>query len=393
MVSFEEFVERANQTHKNKFSYDKTTFVNMSTNTEITCVSHGVFSQKPYKHLQGQGCAKCGGKNLSYNEIIQLAKEKHNNKYIYHHIDITKITQKEKINIICPEHGNFNQTIRLHLLGSGCQKCNSSCKMTKDEFLSKFFNKYPESKFDFTNSVYVNSTTKINVVCNCNHTFDIRPRELLNGNGCSVCRSITLSKRLTKPQNLLIDEINAIHGDKIDTSNVEYVATNTKCLFKCNIHNIEYLQRPHNLLQGKNGCFKCRKTKHYSKHQIQWLEFLQISQNTSISHALNGGEYKIPNTSFKADGYCSKTNTIYEYYGDYWHGNPKKYLLHEVNPSTKLTFGELYRRTKEREQQICQLGFNLVVIWESDWIKICKAVSFLQKKFRNYLKEKNKIIV
>ena len=32
-----------------------------------------------------------------------------------------------------------------------------------------------------------------------------------------------------------------------------------------------------------------------------------------IQHALNGGEYKIHNSMYKADGYCKETNTIYEF--------------------------------------------------------------------------------
>lgn len=33
----------------------------------------------------------------------------------------------------------------------------------------------------------------------------------------------------------------------------------------------------------------------------------------------------------------------------------------------KKTFGELYRRTIEREELIGELGFDLVVMWESDY--------------------------
>ena len=40
------------------------------------------------------------------------------------------------------------------------------------------------------------------------------------------------------------------------------------------------------------------------------------------------------------------------------------------------------KRTINREQKIKELGYNLITIWESDWKKINKSISILQKKFR-----------
>ena len=70
------------------------------------------------------------------------------------------------------------------------------------------------------------------------------------------------------------------------------------------------------------------------------------------------------------DGYCKEINTIYEYHGDYWHGNPKIYSCDTINKITKTTMGELYKKTVERERKIKELGYNLVVMWEIDWKQI-----------------------
>jgi len=48
-----------------------------------------------------------------------------------------------------------------------------------------------------------------------------------------------------------------------------------------------------------------------------------------------------------------------------------------------IKYGELYKKTLEREKLIKNLGYNLVVMWEYDWNKINKSVKILQKKFRN----------
>lgn len=55
-----------------------------------------------------------------------------------------------------------------------------------------------------------------------------------------------------------------------------------------------------------------------------------------------------------------------------------------MNNVSKKTMGTLYKRTINREQKIKELGYNLVIMWESDWNKINKSISILQKKFRKY---------
>ena len=119
----------------------------------------------------------------------------------------------------------------------------------------------------------------------------------------------------------------------------------------------------------------------YSKGQIQWLNFLQKYYGINIQHACNDGEYKIPETLYHADGFCRNTNTIYEYLGDYWHGNPIIFPSDDFNKARKCTYGEIYNNTCKRESEIRDLGYNLVVIWESDWKRINNAIRKLQKKY------------
>jgi hypothetical protein len=52
------------------------------------------------------------------------------------------------------------------------------------------------------------------------------------------------------------------------------------------------------------------------------------------------------------DGYDPITNTIYEFYGDFWHGNPKIYNLNDINLATKQSFKCLYKYTMKREELI-----------------------------------------
>jgi len=105
---------------------------------------------------------------------------------------------------------------------------------------------------------------------------------------------------------------------------------------------------------------------------VQWLDGIAKQDNVVIRH---GGEHGITipepdafgKSYYRCDGYCEETNTVYEFDGDYWHGNPAKSDPDEEHPMTHLTYGEMYARTLVRHDMIRKHGYNLVTIWESDY--------------------------
>lgn len=78
-------------------------------------------------------------------------------------------------------------------------------------------------------------------------------------------------------------------------------------------------------------------------------------------------------SEYKADGYCAGTNTIYEFWGDFWHGNPSIHKPDDINPIAMKTFGELYKKTQLKRSKIVDIGYNLIEIWESDWHELVRA--------------------
>lgn len=118
-----QFIERANAVHFNKYSYLKTIYTTGYTKVIITCPSHGEFEQTPNAHLRGSGCRLCyiDAATNTTEEIIERAKTLHNNKYDYSKLIYTGIDNK--IIIICPKHGEFEQRVSAHLNGSGCPSC------------------------------------------------------------------------------------------------------------------------------------------------------------------------------------------------------------------------------------------------------------------------------
>ena len=103
----------------------------------------------------------------------------------------------------------------------------------------------------------------------------------------------------------------------------------------------------------------------YSQAQISWLNYIQSEEKIHIRHAENGGEFKIG--KYKLDGYCKETNTVYEFHGDFWHGNPKFYEHTDINPVNKKSFGQLLKATLHREMKIRRSGYNYKCIWECEW--------------------------
>ena len=142
--------------------------------------------------------------------------------------------------------------------------------------------------------------------------------------------------------------------------------SDTICWWICkNNFNHKWKSRVVNRTSLKRGCPHCSSSRQYSKAQIEWLQELEISLNIKIQHALSDdGEFKIPGIG-KVDGYCNETNTIYEYHGNYYHGNPNMFHPEDTNEKIGKTFGELYQKTLERDNKIISFGYNLVVKWET----------------------------
>jgi hypothetical protein len=135
--SIEEFKNQSSLIHKKKYDYSLVNYENSIQKVDIICPIHGIFSQNPSNHLRGGGCPKCKGVNISIkktkttDDFINEAKIIHNNKYDYSLVDYTGC--KNHINIICKEHGVFNQEPDSHLQGTGCPKCGLSYDKSENE--------------------------------------------------------------------------------------------------------------------------------------------------------------------------------------------------------------------------------------------------------------------
>lgn len=109
--------------------------------------------------------------------------------------------------------------------------------------------------YDYSHVKYVDSKTKVEVVCPIHGSFWISPNHHNTGRGCKECFKVRKSSQNTKTHDEVISDFISIHGDKYDYTNVVYVDTNTKIKISCPIHG-KFEQTPKNHKKGHN-CPEC----------------------------------------------------------------------------------------------------------------------------------------
>jgi len=270
-------------------------------------------------------------------------------------------------------------------MGQGCIKCgiieqHLLQRSNTEDFIEKSI-KIHGNNYDYSKVNYIKNDIKVIINCKKHGNFEQTPSQHLVGSGCNKCGIESMILKQSGNTEEFIQKAKLKHGDKYNYSKINYINNKSDIIIICKKHG-EFLTKPNYHLQRTyGGCNKCCKNG-YSKKQIYWLNFLQKYNNITIHHAENYREYLIPTTKYKADGYCINTNTIYEFHGTIYHGDPRFCNKNDFNYLGK-NYGELYEKTLEREKLIKNLGYNLVVIWEYDWNRINKSVKILQRKFRN----------
>lgn len=298
-------------------------------------------------------------KRLTTEQFVIKARAVHGLNYEYSSVNYT--TSHQKIVICCPVHGQFEQTPNSHLNGAGCPSCyheHKASQVTTEDFIRRAVEHHGD-RYDYSKSVYTRSYNKIEVLCPIHGSFFPQAGQHMIGSPCVKCYHDSMRK--TEAQ--FICEAGLVHGNKYDYSQAQYSGYFDNVVIICNEHG-EFVQRADIHLRG-SGCSKCVSTMTSSVSR-QWLDSLNLP---SVVY-----EYRIPTTRFHADGFCPETNTIYEFYGDFWHGHPTRYDPSAINSIKNCTFGELYAQTKQREEIITALGYNLVTLWESDWNTMKKPI-------------------
>jgi hypothetical protein len=162
-------------------------------------------------------------------------------------------------------------------------------KLTQSEFMSLVKEKHGHRDYDWTNTLYVNRSTMVKVICPNHGEFSSFPKELLSGKCCQKCSprkkyKLGIRKGQGKEKQQTREHIDARFANMVwkkghiahnrltnesfisqlishwpdcpyDLSKVEYITTDIKITLICHTHG-DFLKWPSDV-KNKSGCPKC----------------------------------------------------------------------------------------------------------------------------------------
>lgn len=368
------FVDRANSKHDRRYDYSLVDYKSMKEKVSIICNTHGIFKQEPLNHLNGAGCPKCGiesrsKKNTkSKEQFLSEAKIVHGDLYDYK--NTAWVNSKTKINIRCRTHGEFIQSPSDHLHNkAGCPKCANTIRGNRlrhslEYILSKAILTH-KNKYDYSLLTFRNVDQRADIICPIHGVFSQVIWDHINGHGCKKCADDILkdTNKITLDEFIL--RARKVHGNFYDYSATAYNGSGNKIDIICPAHGV-FNQTPSYHLRGAE-CPVC--TISGRSAESKWLDFCGVPQ-TSRNRQVR---IIIDNKLYKVDGFIPETNTVYEFYGDYWHGNPLVFEQNQMNTNNGKSFRDLYEITINRRNSIVSAGYHIIEIWESDWNSLKKT--------------------
>lgn len=202
----QKFIEKAKKIHQNSDGTPKYIYFNKyygcNKNVPIKCPIHGIFYQLPSNHIKGHGCPKCAkNKKITLEDFIIKCNDKHNNKYDYSLVQDIE-NSNSKINAICHnkdefglEHGIFSVSVSNHLRGVGCPKCAKNKKLTANDFFQKA-KLIHKDNIIYDNTIFIDSKTKVKLICPKHGEFEQLPLLHLKGHGCPKCNFSHMEKNM-----------------------------------------------------------------------------------------------------------------------------------------------------------------------------------------------------
>ena len=259
-------------------------------------------------------------------QFIEEAKSKHGDKYNYSHVIYAG--KDNKVIITCKKHGNFEQCANSHLQGYGCKKC--ACEESSllqrnniNEFVKKGREKHGD-KYDYTKVNYVNTKTKVIIICKEHGEFLQTPGDHY-ASGCKKCGDILRAENRRYTKEEIIKMSIDVHGNTYNYSKIEYTDRTIQNI-ECREHGL-FSQLKHIHVNLKGGCKKCGdilrgENRKYTKEEIiqlaidvhgdtynySKLEYNGIHNNVTILCKVHGEFLQTPSNHIRGSG-CLKCGT------------------------------------------------------------------------------------
>jgi hypothetical protein len=203
-------------------------------------------------------------------------------------------------------------------------------KQTLEEFIFKAKKKHGD-KYDYSNVVYINNHTQIQLKCNkCMNIFFITPKNHFKCGKCRKCYNNIRSKTQEEFKNQLSNKYEVLD---------DYITTHDKIRFKCIEHNEIFFQRPHHILKNIIGCKECYTNTMRNLHGKTSEEFIKTA------HQIHDDKYDYSNTKYinnrlKVEIICKKHGVFFQIPKDHLNGSGCRYCKNSNGEKKILTFLE-----------------------------------------------------
>jgi len=220
--------------------------------------------------------------------FIQKARWVHGDRYDYSEVDYRH--SKEKVTIICPQHGPWEQKAESHTVyGRGCWQCSrkkiSSALTWDTEKCIEEFRKVHGDKYDYSKVEYAGSNVNVIIACPIHGEFAKTPSlHIHRKSGCSKCQGYGLTTEEW------VDRFKTVHGNKYNYDKFVFQKALKKSTITCPKHG-DFLQTPRGHYNG-NGCPSCKIDRTVETHTYSFMEFIEIARS------VHGGKYKYVESSY-----------------------------------------------------------------------------------------------
>jgi hypothetical protein len=315
------------------------------------------------------GCPYCDGKRVCHDNCLStlklsLAKEWHPTKN--GRLTPNDITLKSHKIVWwqCDKGHEWEAIVKDRSSGCGCpfcsghRVCRDNCLVTINPGLAKEWHPTKNGKLT-PNNITIFSNKKVWWVCEKDHEWESAISNRSAGNGCPYCagQKVCKDNSLATLRPDLSNEWHYIKNGELTPNGITY-KSGKKVWWLCDKGH-EWKTSLMHRAEG-NGCPICSKGP-VSKISQKWLDGLNIP--------VENREVWLKDLKLRVDGFDPQTKTVYEFLGDYWHGNPEIFSAGDINPSNKKSFGQLFEETKEKIQTLEKFGYKVVYIWEKDFKK------------------------
>jgi hypothetical protein len=222
----------------------------------------------------------------------------------YDYSVVNYINSRTKIQIICSKKHLFTQIPNSHLQGNGCPNCNVSKKLSIDDVKNLCYKFHGETHTILSN-FYKNQKSVIEIKHNiCGNIFNTNYINLYSGCGCPKCFK---SKKLSI--DILKERCYNLHKDEYKILDNNYINNHTKIMVKHNKCGHQWLVKPNHFSNG-SCCPNCyNKSKGENKIKL-FLESNKIDYTPQ--HGFKDCKYK---QVLNFDFYLPKYNICIEFDG------------------------------------------------------------------------------